>query len=77
MEEKIGFQEWLFGPRYRFLVGGGVRETRMISIPGKRGGGAIVSLSFLGLPVSGSATFLEAINSGEADRMRFSTIIQL
>ena len=24
MEEKIGFQEWLFGPRYRFLVGGGV-----------------------------------------------------
>ena len=25
MEEKIGFQEWLFGPRYRFLVGGGGR----------------------------------------------------
>ena len=29
MEKKIGFQEWLFGPRYRFLVGGGVFSVDM------------------------------------------------
>ena len=36
-----------------------------MSIPGKRGGGAIVSLLFLSLAASPSSTFLEAIDAGE------------
>ena len=42
-----------------------MRETRIMSTPGKRGGGAIVSLLVLSLAVWPSSTFLEAIDARE------------